>query len=336
MKQTYNLKDVAKLAGVSLGTASKVINNIYVRPELRIKVESAMAELNYTPNAIARSLKANTTKTIGIMIPDISSPVVGKILKGIEQVSRMAGYSLLIYNTSRDLNAEKDAIQTFMINKVDGIIYSGNTVTDETAAKLKETRIPVVFVMTDYNSRDFSSVTIDNMEAAFHAVDHLCRCGHSRILMLAGEADDPNAGIPRLAGYQKALAAHGIPYQDSLIFWGGYNLERGFTDMKAALSAGLDFSAVFAVSDDVAIGAMKALNEAGIRVPQDISVMGFDGIDMISYTIPSLTTISQPFEQLGVECTKILIDRMKDGKGNTRLTLPFKLINNASVAPYKG
>lgn len=333
MKPKYNLKDVAQLAGVSLGTASKVINDIYVKPELRIKVESAMEELHYTPNAIARSLKANTTKTMGIMIPDISSPVVGKVLKGIEQVSRQAGYSILIYNTSRNPQSETDAIQTFIRNKVDGIIYSGNTVTDEIAKRLKETGVPVVFVMTDYDSKDFSSVTIDNLDAAFHAVDYLCRCGHKKILMLAGEADDPNAGIPRLEGYKKALQVHELPYEENLIFYGGYHLERGYADMVLALGQKLDFSAVFAVSDDVAIGAMKALSEAGKSVPKDISVMGFDGIDMIDYTVPSLTTISQPFEQLGIECTRILIDRMKDGKGNTRLTLPYRLLDNASVIP---
>ena len=167
-KQRYNLKDVAKLAGVSLGTASKVINNQYVRPEARLKVEEAMQELDYTPNAIARSLKANSTKTIGIMIPDISSPVVGKVLRGIEKISRDSGYSILLYNTTRNTRLEEDAIQAFMRSQVDGIIYLGNTVGDEIAEGLKRTHVPVVFAMTQYPDKYFSSVTIDNEEAAYH------------------------------------------------------------------------------------------------------------------------------------------------------------------------
>ena len=159
-KQRYNLKDVAKLAGVSLGTASKVINNQYVRPEARLKVEEAMQELDYTPNAIARSLKANSTKTIGIMIPDISSPVVGKVLRGIEKISRDSGYSILLYNTTRNTRLEEDAIQAFMRSQVDGIIYLGNTVGDEIAEGLKRTHVPVVFAMTQYPDKYFSSVTI--------------------------------------------------------------------------------------------------------------------------------------------------------------------------------
>lgn len=335
MKQTYNLKDVAKLAGVSLGTASKVINDIYVKPESRIRVEMAMKELNYTPNAIARSLKANFTKTIGIMIPDISSPVVGKVLKGIEDVTRRAGYSILIYNTSMDEKGEEDAVKTFVKNKVDGIIYFGNTVTDDIASLLKETGVPVVFVMTGYEDKAFSSVRIDNEAAAFTAVEYLCGCGHQRILMLAGERDDPNAGIPRLEGYKRALLAASIEVDESLILYGGYHLKRGYEDTKRALNAGLSFTAVFAVSDDVAIGAMKALTERQISIPGQVSVMGFDGIDMSEFTVPSLATVSQPFSQLGEESAKILLGRMVDGRNNASLILPHQLVKNGSVSVYR-
>lgn len=287
MKKQYNLKDVAQRAGVSLGTASKVINNIYVKPESRLKVEAAMRELDYTPNAIARSLKSNSTKTIGVMIPDVSSPVVGKVLKGIEEISRMSGYSILIYNTSRSEAEEKEGIQTFLQNKVAGIIYSGNTVSEDTASALKRTGVPVVFIMTDYPDKAFSSVTIDNQKAAYCAVDYLCSCGHERIIMLAGEKDDPNAGIPRLEGYKRALSANGIQVDEELMFFGGYGLERGYSDMKRILKSKVFFTAVFAASDDLAIGAMKALEEKKIAVPDQVSVMGFDGIEMGRYTIPT-------------------------------------------------
>ena len=317
-KQRYNLKDVAKLAGVSLGTASKVINNQYVRPEARLKVEEAMQELDYTPNAIARSLKANSTKTIGIMIPDISSPVVGKVLRGIEKISRDSGYSILLYNTTRNTRLEEDAIQAFMRSQVDGIIYLGNTVGDEIAEGLKRTHVPVVFAMTQYPDKYFSSVTIDNEEAAYHAVTYLCGKG-------------PNSGIPRTEGYCRALGEQGIPVDPTLIVCGGYRLERGYEDMKRLLGESRDFTAVFAVSDDVAIGAMRAVQEAGLGVPEDLSIVGFDGIEMAEYTFPGLTTVSQPFEKIGEEASRLLVSRMKDGKRGGNLVLPFALQERESV-----
>jgi LacI family transcriptional regulator len=332
MAKAYNLKDVAKLAEVSLGTASKVINNIYVKPELRLRVEAAMKTLDYTPNAIARSLKANTTNSIGIMIPDISSPVVGKVLKGIENKGREAGYSLLIYQTAMDSKVEEEAIDTFLRNKVDGIIYAGNTVTDHIASKLRGTKVPVVFVMTDYPDKSFSSVRIDNESAAYTAVDYLCSSGHKKILMLAGKPDDPNAGVPRLEGYKSALKAHHIIMDNQLVLSGNYSLNRGYTDMKRVLSEALDFTAVFAVSDEVAIGAVKALTEAGMSVPKDVSIIGFDGIDMVDFVTPALATISQPFYQLGEESANVLINRLKFGKGNVSLIFPHQLKKNGSVS----
>lgn len=334
MKETYNLKDVAKLAGVSLGTASKVLNHIYVKPDLRARVEEAVKELNYTPNVIARSLKVNSTKTVGIMIPDISSPVISKVVKGIEDFNRQKGYNGIIYQTALELNGEKQAIETFVRSKVDGIFYIGNTVEAQIAERLKEIRIPVVFIMTSYQDEAFSSVTIDNEQAAFVAVDHLCSRGHKSILMMAGEKDDPNAGEPRLKGYLRALKKHGIEADLDLIHHGGYRLQRGYEDMKGFLRGKREFSALFAVSDEVAIGAVKALLESGIRVPEDVSVFGFDGIEMINYIEPSISSISQPFYELGSEAAKILMSCIGEGKNNIHKVLPFRLIENKSVKDH--
>ena len=332
MKKTCNLKDVAKLANVSLGTASKVTNGIYVRPELRIRVEEAVRELNYTPNVIARSLKMNSTNTIGIMIADISSPVISKVVKGIEDFNRQKDYNGIIYQTALEVDGEMRGIETFVRNKVDGILFIGNTVEPETARYLKESHVPVVFIMTNYEDEAFSSVTIDNREAACVAVDYLCRKGHRDILILAGKKEDPNAGIPRLEGYQQALAMHNIPLREELIVHGGYRLQRGYEDMRRILAEGIRFSAVFAVSDEVAIGARKALYEQGVRVPEDVSIIGFDGIEMVYYTEPALASISQPFYELGQKASEILMERMKGNDDNVHIVLPFQLIENQSVS----
>lgn len=334
MKETYNLKDVAKLAGVSVGTASKVLNHIYVRPDLQVRVEAAVKELNYIPNVIARSLKVNSTRTVGIMIPDISSPVISKVVKGIEDLNRQEGYNGIIYQTALEMNGEKQAIETFVRSKVDGIFYIGNTVVEPIAEKLKESRIPVVFIMTSYDDPAFSSVTINNEEAAFAGVDYLCRKGHKNILMLAGEKNDPNAGEPRLRGYLKALKKHGIEPNPAFIRHGGYRLQRGYEDMNRFLREQKQFSALFAVSDEVVIGAVKALLEHRVRVPEEVSVMGFDGIEMIHYIEPPLSSISQPFYELGSEAAKILMLCIREKKSNIHIVLPFQLIENKSVTDY--
>lgn len=335
MKKTSNLKDVARLAEVSLGTASKVMNGIYVKPDLRIRVEEAAASLQYTPNVIARSLKLNSTKVLGIVIPDISSPVIGKVLKGIEDYNRQEGYNGIIYQTALETNQEKQAIETFMRSKVDGIIYIGNTVQEEIAMKLQDCRVPVVFIMTRYENGFFSSVTIDNKEAAFTAVDYLCQKGHKKILMLAGEENDPNAGTPRLEGYKSALEKHGIKIDDTMIYHGGYRLQRGYEDTMKLLQDKKEFTALFAVSDEVAVGAIKAFSEKGVKVPEEVSIIGFDGIEMIDYTVPSLSSISQPFYELGKEAANMLIDSMRNGTKDVQKILPFYLIENKSVMEYE-
>lgn len=331
MKSTSNLKDVAKLANVSLGTASKVTNGIYVRPELRVRVEEAVKELNYTPNIIARNLKLNSTNTIGIMIADISSPVISKVVKGIEDFNRQKDYNGIIYQTALEIDGERRGINTFVRNKVDGILFIGNTVEPETAGHLKGSGVPTVFIMTNYDDEVFSSVTIDNEAAAYAAVDYLCQKGHRDILILAGQEEDPNAGIPRLEGYKKALQKHKITVRQELIVHGGYRLQRGYDDIQRILAEGIEFTAVFAVSDEVAIGAKKALYKYGVKVPEDVSMIGFDGIEMVHYTEPALASICQPFYELGQKAAEILMKRIKGNDENVHVVLPFHLIENQSV-----
>lgn len=330
-KKKYNLKDVAERAEVSLGTASKVINNIYVSPELRIRVESAMKELHYVPNAIARTLKANKSKTIGVMIPDISSSINGKVLRGIEDAGSNAGYSVLISDSNLSEMTEEKVLSLFQESMVDGIIYVSNTVTPKMEEKMLRSGIPVVFIMTGAKSKGFSSVRLDNEAAAHEIVNYLCECNHERILLLAGEREDNNSGLPRVEGYKRALADHGIPFEEELVMYGGYKMERGFNDIETALAKGLEFTAVFAVADDIALGAMKALNLHGRNVPADVSVAGFDGIPVAQYLTPGLCTIEQPFFQFGVEGTKLLINAIERNKSDVHIRLKWKLLKNDSV-----
>lgn len=331
-KKKYNLKDVASLAGVSLGTASKVINNLYVKPESRIRVENAMKELNYVPNAIARSLKANRSKTIGVIIPDISSPINGKVLRGIEDVGGKAGYSILIYDTNMSESSEEKALALLQEKMVEGIIYASSTMAEKTIQEIQKSGIQTSLIMTSVDEKGFSMVTLDNEAAAYDMTNYLISCNHKKILMLAGERDDKNAGVPRVEGYRRALEEHGIAFDEKMVIWGCYQMERGYRDMTAVLEEGnLDFTAVFAVSDEVAIGAMKALHEKGMKIPEDVSVAGFDGIDISKYVFPELSTVEQPFYRFGAEGMQILVDSLEKRRSDVHLKLDWKIIKTDSV-----
>lgn len=331
-KKKCNLKDVAKLAGVSLGTASKVINNLYVKPESRIKVENAIKELNYVPNAIARSLKVNNSKTIGVIIPNISRPINGKVLRGIEDAGNRAGYSILIYDTDTSESSEKKALALLKEKMVEGILYVSNTMSEKTVQDIIENGINTTLVMTSVNTKGFSSITLDNEAASYDMTSYLISCNHKKILMLAGEEDDENAGIPRMQGYRRALEEHGIPFDENLVIYGAYEMERGYHDMKKILKEKkLDFTAVYAASDEAAIGAMRAIKESGKRIPQDYSVAGFDGIAVSNYVVPPLCTIEQPFYQFGEEGMRILIDSLDKKRNDIHLKLQWKIRKTDSV-----
>ncbi len=330
IKNNITLKDVAKFAGVSLGTASKVVNNIYVKAETKTRVEKVIKELNYTPNAIARSLKVKYTKTIGVIISDISSPIVSKIVTGIQDIGNMAGYSVMLYDTKMRQADEIKAINLYNNKMVDGIIFTSNTITEPIADLLKKVGIPTVLVATKDESGYFSSVTIDNEKAAYTAVKHLCELGHKKIAMLSGKVDDPNAGIPRVIGYKKALAEFDINYNESYLYYGNYRFEDGYIGMKNLLTIDKTITAVFSASDEMAMGAIKALHNVGKRIPKDISIIGFDGTEMINYTVPTLSTIEQPLYDFGAIGMKILLEQIKNSNHKENIIVDFKLVENGS------
>ncbi len=330
-KKNCNLKDVAALAGVGLGTASKVANGIYVRPAYRIRVEQAMDELHYIPNTIARSLKMRATKTMGVIIPDISRTVTSKIVQGVDAVAQQAGYSTMICSTQIKEENELSAIKTFVEKMVDGIVYTGNTVSPKVARALKQTGVPVVLVSTSYNDNYFSTVQINNEKASYEAVKLLMKYGHRKIAMLAGEQGDSNAGEPRLAGYRRALEEYHVEFQDDKVTFGHYRAEDGYENMKRLLSGRADFTAVFCSSDDMAFGALKAINEQNLKVPDDISVIGFDGIDIINYTTPQLGSVYQPLLEFGAESARIIINQIEQKRPRTNLILDYKIRENQSI-----
>lgn len=325
-----NLKDVAKKAGVSLGTASKVINNIYTKPETKKRVLDAMEDLKYTPNFVARSLKTQNTNTIGVIVSDISSPVASKILAGIENICRLSEYKITIYDTQMKEQEELKAIDIFRTNMIDGIIYTSNTISKKVVDKFKWSEIPVVLVATSCDDKYVNSVTINNQLAAKEAVEYIINKGHRNIGMLSGSYDDPNAGKPRIDGYKQALFQNNIKYNEKYIAYGDYRMQSGYQETKKLISENSEISAIFCASDEMAFGAIKVLNDMGISVPDQISVVGFDGIELTDYAIPSITTVEQPLFEFGEKGMELLLNKINNGEDIGNIVLPHNLKEKGS------
>jgi LacI family transcriptional regulator len=327
-----SLKDVAKLAGVGLGTASRVLNNHpSVTEETRNLVLKAMKELNYQPNAIARSLKMKSTMTVGVLIPDISSAFYPEIVRGIEDVANIYQYNIILCNTDLDYEKEKTALNMFHEKKVDGVLFISNTICKDTMKKFEEMDIPVVLIATKEETNILPSVTIDNEQASYDAVSYLCSLGHKRIAMLAGKFNDPNSGIPRITGYKRALIDNDIDVDDALVYEGNYGYKSGYKNMEDILSSGKIPTAVFCASDLMAVGASKAILEAGLKIPEDVSVMGFDGVEAAEFFYPSISTIRQPRYEMGAVAMRLLTKFMnKEAVEEKNMVVSYRLIENKS------
>ncbi|MDF2672916.1 MAG: LacI family transcriptional regulator [Clostridiales bacterium] len=338
MSKSISLKDVAKYAGVGLGTASRVLNNHpSVNSDTKQLVLNAMKELNYEPNAIARSLKIKSTSTIGVIVPDITSAFFPEVVRGIEDSANVYQYNIILCNTDLNHEKEKEALGMLSEKKVDGILFISNTVSEDTADKFTQMDIPVVLIATaDGDKNNFPSITIDNQKAAYDAVDYLCKLGHRNICMISGKADDPNAGIPRVLGYKEALKDNNIAVDNNMIYEGDYNYISGYVNMLKILELDRIPTAVFVASDIMAIGASKAILEKGLRIPEDISIMGFDGVEAAEFFYPSISTIVQPRYAMGAVAMHLLVKLIsKQQVDEKNVVLEHKLIERQSCKRLK-
>lgn len=330
-----SLKDVAARAGVGLGTASRVMNgNGNVKPITREKVLEAVKELNYHPNNIARSLKLNSTRSLGILLADLKSGFDTEIVRGIETEAGKADYSLFLTNTNKERSKMFSCIKNFVEKNVDGIIIIGGEITEEFYADIKQFHIPLITISCESNIKpegQYASITIDNERAAYEAVEYLIQKGHTQIAMISGEKEEKNAGIPRIKGYQRALHRYGIPVRKEYLIEGNYTFLAGYKGAKQLLSLSERPTAIFAASDAMAIGAEKALLENGVKIPDEIAVFGFDGLDFAEYVHPSLSTIVQPRYEMGVFAMQRMLEffNAKESR-EPRVIMSYKLIARES------
>ncbi|BCV22311.1 LacI family DNA-binding transcriptional regulator [Moorella sp. Hama-1] len=327
-----NIKEVAERAGVSPSTVSRALSGrVIVSPETREKVLQAVRELNYQPNALAKGLKEGRTKTIGLIIPNVRNLVFPAAIKGITDVAKKHGYTVILCNTDEDIETEKAYVDNLRKRLVDGLIFSTATAASTHILELKEQGFPVV-LMIRHMEDQVDAVIVDNYRGGYEATKFLIQRGYRRIALINGTME-LDLYRQRFAGYQAALSETGLTYNEDLVVHGTKDWEDGYRAILTILERGQQPDAVFAASDPKALGAIKALKEKGLRVPQDIAVMGYDNLDMSELMDPPLTTMAQPFYEVGQRAVERLI-RLINSKRKSRPTverLPSQLLVRASV-----
>ncbi len=330
------IRDVAAYAKVSVATVSHVINNTrFVNPQTVNRVQDAIDALSYRPNQLARSLRRNKTSTIGLLIPDNSSPFFAKIARTIEDVGFAEGYSVILCNSDGSETKETVYVDTLLSKRIDGLILisSGNSFTP--LQKIIQAHVPFVVVDRELGDLSVDQVLINNEEGGYQSGKHLVNLGHRRIGVICG----PRAlrlTVERLTGFRRALEEVGLTLNDDVIVEGNFQYQSGMESMRILLERGAGLSAIFAANDQMAIGAISYLQQHQLRVPEDMSIMGYDDILEGTIFYPNLTTISQPTSEIGQLSVKLLLERIKQVDiAPRRIVLPTRLIERASCAVYR-
>lgn len=305
---SVQIKDVARKAGVSLTTVSRVLNNEkYVSDRLKNKVLEAIEELNYTPNHIARSLVRKKTNLFGVIVPDITSSFYSTILSSIEEAAGDYGYNLLVCNIMEDEEKELKYLNIFSEMRVEGIIIMHEKINNEIKRFLEKTEIPIIFSSVKPINQKYPSVIVDDYKAAYDATKYLIDLGHERIALLGGDMRDITSGQNRYVAFRNALTTHGSDVMYEYIKFGDYKMNSGYELMQELLQCDPMPTAVFAVSDDMAVGAMNCVRDNQLSVPEDISIIGFDGSKFTEIVRPRLTSMEQPIHQMGLETVHALL-----------------------------
>lgn len=326
--------DVAREAGVSYTTVSRVLNNKEnVKPETRERVLTAMTRLGYVVDQRARSLAGGHSQVIGLLVHDLGTSYIGLIIRGIEAELAPAQYDLLLYTTHRRKTKESVYVATLARGLADGLLI---VLPRDPAAYLETLRMSnFPYVLIDHRgiSDEISAVTAANWQGGYTATEYLIKLGHRRIGHITG-AMDQGCARDRLEGYKAALADHGIPFDPELVQEGDFFQPAGYAGARALLHLPDPPTAIFAANDVMAFGVMEAIRECNLRIPEDVSVIGFDDIPEASRVHPPLTTIQQPLEEMGRLATRMLLELLRDpGIGSRRVELPTKLIVRQSCQP---
>jgi len=305
------IRDVAERAGVSVATVSHVINGTRkVAPETAERVRRTMEELDYHPNAVARSLRTRKTQVIGVVVSDITNPFFATLVRGAEDAALEAGYSIFVCNSDETLEKENRYVQVLRRRRVDGMLLAPVGGGENSAVrKLARQGVPFVFVDRRAPGVEADAVLSDNVGGAYLATKHLIERGHERIGIVLG-IPGATTSEERLAGYRRALEEAGIPLAEELVVWGGYRVEGGRRATAKLLSLTPPPTAIFSTNNLMTIGVLQELFRHGVRIPGEMGVVGFDDLEWAEMANPPLTAVAQRPHEIGYRAVRLLLDRL--------------------------
>ncbi|MGN0406398.1 MAG: LacI family DNA-binding transcriptional regulator [Bariatricus sp.] len=328
------IKDIARKCGVGISTVSRALNDHPdINPETKERILKTVAESDFVPNSSARNLKRTDAQAIAVLVKEINDPFFATMMQVLEQEIRKRHYAFFIRHMTRGRDELEEAAELIAEKRLRGLIFLGGSFENKTD-RLKRLKVPFVVCTASLSAVPegclASWVATDDREASRKIVDYLCETGHRSIAILASDKNDSNVGFLRMKGYEQALKEHGIALKDELVCYleetdTAYSMENGYRMMRKLLKRDCKFTAVFAISDLMAVGAIRALREAGKRIPQDVAVAGFDGLAFGEYFEPPITTMVQPAEEIAKESVEILFQMIESQKKCEGKILPAKL-----------
>ncbi len=332
------IKDVARIAGVSTATVSRAINTPdAVSARTRERVAAAMQACRYRYNALARGFVTRQSGTLGMIVPSITNPIFAESVRGVQDVAHREGYQVLLGNSDYDYAKETRVCEVLRERRVEGLVITTTDLKGRVLRDLVDAAFPFVLLYSTVRKGPMPSVGVDNYRGGYAATEHLIGLGHRRIAMLAGTFAVSDKSLHRWHGYRRCLLRHGIPYDPALLVQTQYTLEAGRAGVQALFRLDTPPTAVFCSNDFMALGAMQGAREAGVGIPDRLSVVGFDDMSISAYLHPGLTTVRQPAYEMGCSGAEMLIRRIRGDQGQPdHQILETTLVARGSTAPPAG
>lgn len=335
------IKDIAKMCGVGVSTVSRAINNHPdINPETKTMIMETIQRYGYVPNNSARNLKRTDAKCIAILVKGINNPFFVNMIKVMEKEIQRQKYTMVLRHVDKDEDEVDVALELIKEKRLRGLVFLGGYFS-HSEEKLSMLHVPFVLSTVgckpeQFSKKVYSSISVDDELESCKMVSYLIEMGHKNIAIISADSTDQSIGRQRLSGYLKAFKEHDMLVDSKLICpmkeeVESYSMQNGYEVTKELLQSGQDFSAIFAISDELAIGAYRAIHEAGKRVPQDYSVAGFDGLELGDYVNPTITTIKQPVEQIALATVELLFDLIAGKKKNQHQIFEAELIVKEST-----
>lgn len=330
------IKDIARLTGLGLATISSYLNGGNVREANKVKIEAAIKELDFEINEVARGLKTNKTKTIGVVIPELNNNFCTSIITVMEDILRNHGYATIVCDCRTNKELEKKAVDFLYRKRVDGIVNMPVNSDGSHLTSFQKAKKPIVLIDRKINGIECDYVLVDNLNAAKNAVKKLIDNGHTIIGMIGGP-DDIFTAQERMLGYRLALMEAGLVPEDKLIMHGDYTINSGVSCIESLIEDNKDMTAVFVANYEMTMGAIIGINELGVRIPDEISVIGFDNEEFARACRPKLTIVTQPMDEIGRNVAEMILKRIEEGNSENKLEyemlkLQTKIIEGNSVA----